>query len=57
MMTRDELWTKFSDCAQRVLAHATIAPLFEKMLSVAAIETVTELTTLLRYPGHRDMVA
>jgi 2-methylcitrate dehydratase PrpD len=57
IMTRDELWIKFSDCAQRVLAHAAIASLFEKMSSVTTIETVTELTTLLRYPGHRDMVA
>jgi 2-methylcitrate dehydratase PrpD len=57
MMTRDELWTKFSDCAQRALPNAAIVPLFEKLSSVSAIETVTELTTLLRYPGHQDKAA
>jgi 2-methylcitrate dehydratase PrpD len=50
MMTRDELWTKFSDCAERSLPKAAIAPLFAKLCSVADVAEVTELTNLMRYP-------
>ncbi len=49
MMTRDELWTKFSDCAGRSLRGSSIAPLFERLLSVADVNEVTELTALMRY--------
>jgi len=48
MMSRDELWTKFSDCAERSSPKASIAPLFDKLSSVADITVVTELTTLMR---------
>ena len=38
MMKRDELWTKFSDCAERSLPKAlAIAPLFEKLSAVAKV--------------------
>ncbi len=56
-MTRDELWTKFSDCAERALPRAQVAPLFEKL---GAIETVTgaaDLTRLLEVPGPRSQAA
>ncbi len=48
MMSREELWSKFSDCAERSLPQASIAPLFEKLSSVADVAGVTELTTLMR---------
>jgi len=48
MMSRDELWTKFSDCAERALPKASIAPLFDKLSSITNVAEVTELTTLLR---------
>ncbi|MSP03404.1 MAG: MmgE/PrpD family protein [Acetobacteraceae bacterium] len=57
MMTSDELWTKFSDCAERVLPKSAIAPLFAKLSSVAGMATVTELTTLMRYPNLRSRAA
>ncbi len=54
MMSEQELWTKFSDCAALVLPNETIAPLFEKLSNLAAIGSVTELTELMRY--SRDSV-
>jgi 2-methylcitrate dehydratase PrpD len=53
MMSHDELWTKFSDCAERSLPQAAIAPLFNKLSSVAAINDVAELTTLMRLPAPK----
>jgi 2-methylcitrate dehydratase PrpD len=53
MMTEDELWTKFSDCAERSLPKAAIAPLFEKLHAVTNVAAVTELTNLMRYPSRR----
>jgi 2-methylcitrate dehydratase PrpD len=57
MMTRAELWTKFSDCAERSLPKAAIAPLFDKLVSVTDVAAVTELTTLMRYPARRTQAA
>ena len=57
MMTHDELWTKFSDCAERSLPKAVIAPLFDKLSSVADMAEVTELTTLMRYPNAKSKAA
>lgn len=53
MMTRAELWTKFSDCAERSLPKAAISPLFEKLSAIAEVAAVTEVTTLMRYPASR----
>jgi 2-methylcitrate dehydratase PrpD len=50
LMSDDELWSKFSDCAERSLPKAAIAPLFAKLSSIADLAKVTELTTLMRYP-------
>lgn len=47
-MTREELWTKFSDCASRVLPSDQIAPLFEKLARIETVGAVRELTDLLR---------
>lgn len=57
MMSHDELWTKFSDCAERSLPKAAIAPLFGKLASVAEVAEVTELTTLMRYPNPKSQAA
>jgi 2-methylcitrate dehydratase PrpD len=53
MMSHGELWTKFSDCAERSLPKPAIAALFAKLCSVTKVEAVTELTTLMRYPNPR----
>ena len=57
MMSHDELWTKFSDCAERCLPQAAIAPLFAKLSDVAGLPAVTEMTTLMRYAGLRSRAA
>ena len=57
MMSHDELWTKFSDCAGRSLPAPVIAPLFERLSNVAEVTAVTELTTLMRYPNPRYRAA
>ena len=57
MMTNDELWTKFSDCAERSLPKAAIAPLFGKLSNVVDVAEVTELTTLMRYPNPKSQAA
>jgi 2-methylcitrate dehydratase PrpD len=53
MMSREELWSKFSDCAERSLPKTAIAPLFDKLSSVVDVGKVTELTTLMRYPARK----
>jgi hypothetical protein len=53
MMSRDELWTKFSDCAERRLPQPSIAPLFEKLSSVSTLTNAAELTKLMRYQDKR----
>jgi 2-methylcitrate dehydratase PrpD len=57
MMSSDELWVKFSDCAHRSLPKPAIAPLFAKLSSVADMAEVTELTTLMRYPNRKSGAA
>jgi len=57
MMSRDELWTKFSDCAGRSLPNIAIASLFEKLESITTVVTVTELTTLMRYSNRQTKAA
>ena len=55
MMSRDELWTKFSDCAGRTLPQAAVSALFEQLRSLSDVTNVTQLTNLLRYAGPRNM--
>jgi len=57
MMSREELWTKFSDCAERSLPKLVIVPLFDKLSSVADVAEVTELTALMRYSGPKSQAA
>jgi 2-methylcitrate dehydratase PrpD len=47
-MAREELWTKFADCAGRALPNAQIPPLFDKLSSIDTLGTTQELTGLLQ---------
>jgi 2-methylcitrate dehydratase PrpD len=47
-MTHAELWTKFSDCAERSLPHADLPALFDSLLGIATLPSIRDLTTLLR---------
>jgi 2-methylcitrate dehydratase PrpD len=46
-MTREELWTKFSDCAGRALPRDRIAPLFERLAAIETAGAAADITTLL----------
>jgi 2-methylcitrate dehydratase PrpD len=56
-MTRDELWTKFADCAERTLPRAQVAPLFEKLAAIETIAGAGELSHLLQTPTARTRAA
>lgn len=46
-MSRDELWEKFEDCGQRVLARDRVAPLFERLQTLEAASDVGEVARML----------
>ncbi len=46
-MTHQELWTKFTDCAQRSLPRERLSPLFDMLLGIASLTRVEALTALL----------
>ncbi len=50
-MTREALWEKFADCAQRALPRPQIAPLFEQLVRIDQVETVAGLTRLMEVRG------
>ena len=56
-MTQAELWTKFSDCGQRALPAAQIAPLFDKLMAIETLATTNELTALLEAPSSHARAA
>ena len=56
-MTRDELWTKFSDCGQLALPAGQVAPLFDKLMAIETVGTTAELTRLLEAPASRSQAA
>jgi 2-methylcitrate dehydratase PrpD len=56
-MTHDELWTKFSDCAERSLPRAQVAPLFENLATIETIAGAGDLTRLLEAPPHHSKAA
>ncbi len=56
-MTREELWTKFSDCAGRALPAAQIAPLFEKLAAIEAVASAAEISRLLQGPATQSRAA
>jgi len=56
-MTREELWTKFSDCAERALPRAQVAPLFEKLAAIETVGAAEEVSRLLEAPAARSRAA
>lgn len=50
-MTREELWTKFSDCAERALPRDQVAPLFERLGVIETISKAEDLSRLLQAPS------
>ena len=46
-MSTAELWEKFEDCAKRALPRGNIAPLFDALGNVEALDGVADLTMLL----------
>lgn len=53
MMTRDELWAKFSDCAARALPASAIAPLFGRLETLIDLPRAADLTALMHHPARR----
>ncbi len=56
-MTRDELWTKFSDCGELVLPARQVAPLFDALMAIETLASTAELTRLLETPETRSHAA
>jgi hypothetical protein len=56
-MTRDELWTKFSDCAERALPRPQIAPLFQQLAAIETVDRVSAITALLEAPRSASRAA
>ena len=56
-MTRQELWTKFSDCGHLVLPPAQVAPLFDKLMAIETVAATAELTKLLEAPAEQSRAA
>ncbi|HEY4172917.1 MAG TPA: MmgE/PrpD family protein [Rhodopila sp.] len=52
-MTHAELWTKFADCAERSLPRASLQAAFDTLMGIAALPTISDLTTLLQPPRAR----
>jgi 2-methylcitrate dehydratase PrpD len=50
-MTHEELWEKFSDCAQRSLARDKTERLFERLSRIEAVDNIGELMSLLEGNG------
>ena len=55
-MTHAELWTKFADCAGRVLPPAGLGVLFDTLLGIASLSDPGALTLLLQ-PGQEASAA
>ena len=46
-MTRDEMWDKFEDCAQRALPRQHLPALFELLQDMEIVPNINVLTQLL----------
>ena len=53
MMTRGELWTKFSDCAARALPAAAAARVFAALSDVASLPSAEAVAAPMRCPSVR----
>ena len=42
LMTEEELWEKFSDCARRSLERDKVVPLFERLSRIEALDTISD---------------
>jgi len=47
-LTAEELWEKFSDCAQRALPASVVRPLFESLQSFEKIKDIRHITALMQ---------
>jgi hypothetical protein len=47
-LTAEELWEKFSDCAQRALPASVVRPLFESLQSFEKINDIRHITALMQ---------
>ncbi len=53
-MTHAELWSKFSDCAERSLPRSSLPAVFDSLMQIASLARVNDLTALLQpSPGSR----
>ncbi|HJO75274.1 MAG TPA: MmgE/PrpD family protein [Rhodospirillales bacterium] len=55
-MSRDELWAKFDDCAQRALPADSVLPLFEMLENLEDISSLSDLTTAMTPPRKEEKV-
>lgn len=46
-MASDEIWDKFSDCAERALPREQVAPLFERLETLDSAQNIAQVTRLL----------
>lgn len=56
-MTRDELWTKFSDCVLLALPSAQVLSLFDMLMAIETLGSTAELPRLLEAPLSRSQAA
>ena len=56
-MTREELWTKFSDCGQLALPASQIALLFDRLMAIETVTATSDLTRLLEAPRTQSQAA
>jgi hypothetical protein len=47
-LSTDELWEKFSDCAQRSLDTPLIRPLFDMLNALESIKDIRQISALMR---------
>jgi hypothetical protein len=47
-LTAEELWEKFSDCAQRALPTSLVSPLFDTLQSFEKIKDIRQITALMQ---------
>jgi 2-methylcitrate dehydratase PrpD len=53
-MSEDELWEKFSDCAERSLPREQIAPLFERLQTLETASDINQVTQLAEVSALRE---
>ncbi|KRE18248.1 2-methylcitrate dehydratase [Bosea sp. Root381] len=52
-MSSQELWDKFSDCAERALPREQVAPLFERLETLDSVSEMSQLSRLMEVsPQH-----